>query len=437
MVVRIIAAAMVGVVGWVSIEKRTRDRGERNMDDVEYVSKKRPRDSASDTADSNDGEESSSDGSSSDGKAAPIVVSRVRSSASIGGSVDESDGRSRRSSGPRSEGGADRVGAAKKQSRDDYRRERREIHDALEHLMVVGNAWRHHDWRLRQWRDTARPEELRRTRLHLNRPLVHPRDEREYSAPVGGRGLPNPEAPGNQRDRLQAMDDDWDAACFGDGIRLQEFYDRSLDVLHCPARGLVLRAWERAMSIASNTVTASAAVPSVEEDPMDVVASEVSLQQTPRRKEPASPSPKVHRPRPLTRSMGLAQCALLNLDLEDPNSKVCRTCGVEFDSTDRVRDHYYGDDKVRGCCWILVRREQERLLRQTLQDQVEDQAALLLQEIAAATGEGANPWDWQDVVEAVDRSSNRENVASGARMSPSVADAAMRRLVERYANVPR
>jgi hypothetical protein len=405
----------------------------------EDPSKKRPSDIAS--SDSNDGESlADSDGETVD---APIM----RSSASAGLN-DESDGRSGRSSGPRSKRGGD--AAATKQSREDYHRERAEIHDALEHLMVVGNAWRHHDWRLRQWKGSVRSEGVLRRRLTLIRRLVHPRDEREYSVPIlvgmEGAGLPTQQesASDNPRRRLQAMDDAWDAACFGDGVRLQEFYDRSLDGIHCPVRGLVLRAWERAMSVASNTVTATVPVPSLEEDPMDVDDSDGTLQQTAERKQPAAPLPEARRARPLTRAMGWAQCALLNLDLEDPNSKVCRTCGVEFDSADRVLDHYYGDDKVRGCCWILIRREQEKLIRQTLQDQVEDQIALLLQSIATAApppprrlGEGIDPWDWQDVVDAVERASKLDNVAERVRMSPSSVDAATRRLVERYANVPR
>jgi hypothetical protein len=138
--------------------------------------------------------------------------------------------------------------------------------------------------------------------------------------------------------------------------------------------------------------------------------------------------------------MALHQCDLLNLKLDDDlNSKACRTCGVDFESRQRVLDHYYGDDKVRGCCWILIRQKQQHLVRLALQDQVEHQTSRLLHSLSGQLQQhkGSESWDWQDVLEALERSIQEEKVESGCLLSSRAIDSAKRRLVERYANVPR
>jgi hypothetical protein len=193
------------------------------------------------------------------------------------------------------------------------------------------------------------------------------------------------------------------------------------------------------MSIASNTIAAVVAE-SFKEPSMDVKQNDTAPLCTSTNQSLAA-SLRVPAPRLLTRSMGMEQCQLLDLDLDDdPNSRTCRTCAVSFESRRRVLDHYYGDDKVRGCCWILIRQKQQQLFRRAVQDQVEYQASRLLLSLSGQLGQhqpGIETWDWQDILEVLERPLQGNEDAPGGRLSNQVIDAATRRLVERYANVPR
>jgi hypothetical protein len=240
---------------------------------------------------------------------------------------------------------------------------------------------------------------------------------------------------------LQTWDDQWDEACFGDGVRLEQFYDRSLNGKVDPGRLLLLRSWERAMSIASNTIPATLSLhESIEAPSMGAERSETSGLGS-SANQPLAASQLARSPRLLTRSMAAKQCQLLQLDLgDDPNGLTCRTCAVSFETRRRVLDHYYGDDKVRGCCWILIRRKQQQLIRRALEDEAENQSRRLVRSLSGQLQQQRQeiePWDWQDVLEALDRSLQGSEVDPGGLLSNRAIDAAARRLAERYADVPR
>jgi hypothetical protein len=172
------------------------------------------------------------------------------------------------------------------------------------------------------------------------------------------------------------------------------------------------------------------------------------------------------------------------------SASACPRCFRSFENSDELQKHYYGNDVTKGCCWPLVRPRHLELIDKLLQNRVQSQTDQLLSVImtqaAAPTNNDADEiddgntaskgrnatnkkpkrlLDWKDVRSflqgALDDSSSLPIGASNGRinarhsvqqslqttvsnesvppliLNQMVLDGVDRRLVDRYANVPR
>ena len=172
------------------------------------------------------------------------------------------------------------------------------------------------------------------------------------------------------------------------------------------------------------------------------------------------------------------------------SASACPRCFRSFENSDGLQEHYYGNDTTKGCCWPLVRPRHLELIDKLLQSRVQSQTDQLLNVImtqaAAPTNNDADEiddentaskernvtnkkpkrlLDWKDVRSflqgALDDSTSLPIGASNGRidarhsvqqslqttvsneseppliLNQMVLDAVNRRLVDRYANVPR
>jgi len=56
----------------------------------------------------------------------------------------------------------------------------------------------------------------------------------------------------------------------------------------------------------------------------------------------------------------------------------CRNCGNSFEERDKLREHFHGNNGVRGCCWSLIYEKQRKIIADLLQKEVSGQADSLL-----------------------------------------------------------
>ncbi|OEU12580.1 hypothetical protein FRACYDRAFT_243832 [Fragilariopsis cylindrus CCMP1102] len=173
------------------------------------------------------------------------------------------------------------------------------------------------------------------------------------------------------------------------------------------------------------------------------------------------------------------------------SASACPRCFRSFENSDGLQEHYYGNDTTKGCCWPLVRPQHLELIDKLLQSRVQSQTDQLLnvimtQAAAPSTNNDADEiddentaskernvtnkkpkrlLDWKNVRSflqgALDDSTSLPIGASNGRidarhsvqqslqttvsneseppliLNQMVLDAVNRRLVDRYANVPR
>jgi hypothetical protein len=205
--------------------------------------------------------------------------------------------------------------------------------------------------------------------------------------------------------------------------------------------------------------------------------------------------------KPLSQESCRIKCKSLGIDIESERAKAiaiskeastsasaCPRCFRSFETSDELQKHYYGNGVTKGCCWPLVRPRHLELIDKLLQSHVQSHTDQLLNVImmtqaAAATDNDADDGttaskeknvankerkrllDWKDVRSflqgAIDDSSSFPIGASNDRinarhsvqqslqttvsnestppliLNQMVLDAVNRRLVDRYANVPR
>ena len=126
-------------------------------------------------------------------------------------------------------------------------------------------------------------------------------------------------------------------------------------------RALLLRCWQRAMDAASFSTlqTSSRAPPKFG-----------SLKDTTRLQQLQKPASQ--------------RCIDLTVDMfpwATPTNPpyTCRLCETDFDTKDKLKEHFHGTDTVRGCAWSEIHAKQRQLLADSLEREVASQAGALVQ----------------------------------------------------------
>ena len=167
-----------------------------------------------------------------------------------------------------------------------------------------------------------------------------------------------------------------------------------------------------------------------------------------------------------------AKCAHLGIDLQKyrPKNNDCPRCTRCFSSLDELEDHYYGGPNERGCCWRTIEEKHRSMIQTVLHRHVESQTDLLIaavmekaKEKVPDTPSSKRPrlLNWHDLMRFIEKmlvdsqtvesgqhspQTNGHPVletlqtkpgASAVVLNPSIMDSATRRLIDRYAEVPR
>ena len=245
---------------------------------------------------------------------------------------------------------------------------------------------------------------------------------------------------------------------YGDDMDLYMFYERSKQPTNRKARvtrEILLRCWERAVQAASNQI-----IISIDKEVTDTinehdnVRSEVPVMTEPSTldKENLKSSDSHHcldsdneeishieetsentfnhhntkNQYSLTPNDAIRRCHELNIAAVDT---VCSRCNLTFDSVQQCQQHFHGTETVLGCCWPLVEKREQTLIRTLLDAEVvavtDRILGRLLQKIKPN-----EQIEWQQVMSSL----NGKN--SDPLLSPQIIENIKRRLLQRYANLP-
>lgn len=168
-----------------------------------------------------------------------------------------------------------------------------------------------------------------------------------------------------------------------------------------------------------------------------------------------------------------AKCNLLGVTKLKSRSLSCPKCTRAFGKVEALKQHYYGGDSGKGCCWWEIVEKQKLVIEKVLEKHVKTQTDLLMGAIMNSakskipdepSAKRRRLLNWHDILkfmESMVESSNpvpnnnsetflrkpgahpaletlqiKEN-ASPLVLNPSILEAARRRLLDRYADVPR
>lgn len=198
---------------------------------------------------------------------------------------------------------------------------------------------------------------------------------------------------------------------------------------HVP-RALLSHCWQRAVHAVATTVPLSA----VKESRYDVA------------KQPLD----------FSSEKAIMKCAALRLSFpKEDEQQVCPSCEVVFDEREQLHRHYYGAPNQRGCCWRLIDRKHHELLDEALQADVKATMGQLFELLGKQVYQRGSPnkaLTWKEVMgilSSVVAQSKRgvgENPVvetlqpdgeQPISLNPLVIEAVYRRLVDRYADIPR
>lgn len=221
-----------------------------------------------------------------------------------------------------------------------------------------------------------------------------------------------------------------------------------------PFPDLIYKAWERAMHAASTVVT----VPPPAQQTEAVAAIDEQEEQG---------------EEPFSRDKAEEECKRFHFELDDTVYSTvavsrCPSCEVkECSSIDELKNHYYGTDASKGCCWALIERHRETFVLQALERDAKNQIDQLLHLAFGAVNDLVQNNDDDDddkpvVVDCFDlhsslddtwthavrceepdgRAPHLETLQVDARAPPlilneAILDSLHRRITERYSRVPR
>jgi hypothetical protein len=314
--------------------------------------------------------------------------------------------------------------------------QRTQCAQALEHLVTVGNFYRHEAWRRNEWiaREKIRTEPE-------TKGLVHLPDLRQY---------------GN--DDTYASNAAWQHEC-GDCIhpihfareRLSNFpvahKDQSVHLQIPPTltrndapRALALHCWDRAMHAASTVLEHSVVVKhntDSGETTRELVSDTVTLAPPITQNINSSSSDE-------KQQLAGAQkrtCHQLGIELAMEAPFACPSCASLFDTREQLERHFM---VVSGCSTSAIQKRQRTLWKQLFERQVEFQCEQLLQRIlrsnsipAATTdnedGQFALTVNWKDIIRKL-----QQNALNGDEsLDVNVLAVVHNRLIQRYSKVPR
>ena len=148
----------------------------------------------------------------------------------------------------------------------------------------------------------------------------------------------------------------------------------------------------------------------------------------------------------------MLRCETLRLDLA-VDELTCLNCDAHFDSTAKLRRHYYGLSNQRGCCWGLIERKNHELIDQALQAEVTAVTKHVCQILAEAVFRNgqppSKPLTWEDILNVFASHLEHQSKGQGENTSQAnnrklplginseVMEAVRRRLLERYSAGPR
>jgi hypothetical protein len=308
--------------------------------------------------------------------------------------------------------------------------ERHDVTATLDHLSSIGAAWARTSMRLDAYKGKERTDELH-----------HAEDYRIYEKR-------------SRRSRRKSPSDDaeWDMQ-HGDTIHPVAFMNArlstkrlktkdidgpnlSVDTTVCDvsveeAPGALLNhCWQRAVHLASNPIQ----LDDGDDHPTQTESIELG--------------DKVK----YSTKKAIRLCESLKLDLA-VEELTCLNCHVQFDSTTKLRRHYYGLSNQRGCCWRLIEQKNHELMGQALQAEViavSKQVCQILGTTVFRNGvPPTQPLIWEDVLNVFDsllEKNSKGQVANTIQLSSNqlplglnsqVVDAVRRRLLDRYSAGPR
>ena len=262
-------------------------------------------------------------------------------------------------------------------------------------------------------------------------------------------------------------------------------------------RALIEKCWERAVHIASNTMVAPVAAASKSMTEVEIPSGPATFRQQPSSSMPFDSNTPLSREicREKCESLGVdIESLRAKLKPTDAVSETtCPRCTRSFSTTDELLNHFYGTTHTIGCCRALIRPRHLALIRNLLQAYTEsqtDQLGVVLLSQEATDGQKGDSeqnnkqqreqYDWRDVRRsmeyAVENSTLIPNESSSSdprtdarhpvqesmdipsgksisnddeeeeatnsqaalplMLNPMVLEAANRRLIDRYADIP-
>ena len=225
-------------------------------------------------------------------------------------------------------------------------------------------------------------------------------------------------------------------------------------------RAMLLRCWQRAVDAASGSTLQK-------QNPSPAMNAEFHFLKNAASKQQRQKKAK-HR------------CIDLNVDLfpgmippSNPPFQ-CQHCGNDFETKEKLRAHFHGSKKVRGCCWNLIHAKQRALILATLERDVTNQADALVNMVITeirrrheteefncddevAMLEARRPMKWHGILDmckdalasardiGIETPGQREvtkTLVVHDNLSPlvlnqQVLEAASYRIIDRYANLPK
>jgi hypothetical protein len=168
----------------------------------------------------------------------------------------------------------------------------------------------------------------------------------------------------------------------------------------------------------------------------------------------------------------IAKCRTLGIDLTTlkPKDLKCPRCTRRYESPRDLKRHYYGGPEGRGCCWWNILEKQRSLIEKVLDQHVKTQTDLLIGVIMndakvkvldTPSFKRRRLLNWHDILKFMESTLQSSHLvnndethtkpgahavletlqikpnASPLVLNPSVMDSARRRLIDRYADVPR
>jgi hypothetical protein len=312
-----------------------------------------------------------------------------------------------------------------------------DLHDAVEHLVAVGSKVRRDNWRRQEFTSNHQPQmdALHAQSMDMPPPntrmdpidgttllptnYLHAEDTRVY----GKDGLSKRSWPvtniqqkgmrGRKRNPLQTADDNqWNLEhgdtinpiafamaslsqvpveesqrCMVDGNNLNLKPEASLpddQVL----RAMVLRCWERAVHASSTTMVASTTTTNAAQrgsSSVDDSTTPFPIDMSTQCPSNTAGSNAMMDDERYSSANAIAACKALRIGTI---SKYMRRpfkclCTLEFESNEKLTQHFYGNGKTRGCCWPLVHSEQRSVIDAAFQRHVKAQAHGLLDIVMA------------------------------------------------------